>query len=93
MAGRPKCNPQSALGPPVLHSVSIRNPPMRNTQHRARRLELELCGPRDGLESGPRSSRGVRSAPTLVDTPNPPPKRMTVRAQERPRKWSPEAPE
>eukprot|EP00969_Alexandrium_andersonii_P236969 10460507-Alexandrium_andersonii.AAC.1 len=31
---------------------------MRNRQKRVRRSELELRGPKDGFEIGPRSSRG-----------------------------------
>eukprot|EP00969_Alexandrium_andersonii_P298230 13182133-Alexandrium_andersonii.AAC.1 len=31
-------------------------------QNRVRLSELELCGPRRGIESGTRGSRGVRSA-------------------------------
>eukprot|EP00969_Alexandrium_andersonii_P070086 3092884-Alexandrium_andersonii.AAC.1 len=34
-----------------------------------RRSELELRGPRNGLECDPRSSRGVRSAPLFALIP------------------------
>eukprot|EP00969_Alexandrium_andersonii_P010032 437373-Alexandrium_andersonii.AAC.1 len=35
---------------------------MRKLQHRFKRSEPELCGPRNRLKVGTRSSRGVRSA-------------------------------
>eukprot|EP00969_Alexandrium_andersonii_P018319 801407-Alexandrium_andersonii.AAC.1 len=54
-----RLNPQSAV---------------RNMQHRLRRSELELRRPRTDLSVGPRSSRGVRSAPLPVQIPNPPTK-------------------
>eukprot|EP00969_Alexandrium_andersonii_P352610 15438051-Alexandrium_andersonii.AAC.1 len=44
-------------------------------QNRFRRSDLEPRGPKDGLKSGPRSSRGVRSAPLLAQIPNLPTKR------------------
>eukprot|EP00969_Alexandrium_andersonii_P220465 9737953-Alexandrium_andersonii.AAC.1 len=43
-------------------------------QHRFRRSSLDLRGPRNGLEMGPRSSRGVRSVPLLAQIPNLPAK-------------------
>eukprot|EP00969_Alexandrium_andersonii_P149151 6595491-Alexandrium_andersonii.AAC.1 len=36
---------------------------MRNMQSHFTHSNLEPCGPRNGLQTGPRSSRGVRSAP------------------------------
>ena len=45
-----------------------------------RRSKLELRGPRNGLEIGPRSSRGVRSAPFFAQMPNLPTKRAGGRA-------------
>eukprot|EP00969_Alexandrium_andersonii_P054440 2396356-Alexandrium_andersonii.AAC.1 len=45
-----------------------------NTQNRNTRSNLELRGPRSGLEMGPRSSRGVRSAQLFADIPNLPTK-------------------
>eukprot|EP00969_Alexandrium_andersonii_P356143 15445946-Alexandrium_andersonii.AAC.1 len=42
----------------------------RNTQHRFRRSEVEPCGPRSGLEIGPRGFRGASSAPHFVRTSN-----------------------
>eukprot|EP00969_Alexandrium_andersonii_P359843 15454068-Alexandrium_andersonii.AAC.1 len=50
---------QSAIRP-MLVSAPIRLDPqsaMRKVQHRFRRSSLELHGPRNGLKSGPRSSR------------------------------------
>eukprot|EP00969_Alexandrium_andersonii_P299292 13231496-Alexandrium_andersonii.AAC.1 len=44
---------------------------MREIQNRFRRLNLALRGPRIGLNIGPRSPRGVRSAPFLAQIPNP----------------------
>eukprot|EP00969_Alexandrium_andersonii_P104853 4626192-Alexandrium_andersonii.AAC.1 len=41
-------------------------------QNRDKSSELELRWPRNGLKIGPRSSRGVRSAPWTAQTPNPP---------------------
>eukprot|EP00969_Alexandrium_andersonii_P088209 3889981-Alexandrium_andersonii.AAC.1 len=48
----------------MLVSAAVRPNPqsaLRKMQHRFRRSELELRGPRKGLKIGPRSSRGVRS--------------------------------
>eukprot|EP00969_Alexandrium_andersonii_P373856 15484956-Alexandrium_andersonii.AAC.1 len=39
-------------------------------QNRFRRSKLELRGPRNGLEMGPRSSRGVHSARFSAQIPN-----------------------
>eukprot|EP00969_Alexandrium_andersonii_P336148 14858095-Alexandrium_andersonii.AAC.1 len=50
-------------------SVAIRlnaQSTLRNVQHRLRPPELELRRPRNGLEIGLRSSRGVRSAPLFA---------------------------
>eukprot|EP00969_Alexandrium_andersonii_P088658 3911973-Alexandrium_andersonii.AAC.1 len=44
-----------------------------NMQNHLRRSELELRGPRNGLEIGPRSSLGVRSARSFTQIPNPSP--------------------
>eukprot|EP00969_Alexandrium_andersonii_P328612 14520459-Alexandrium_andersonii.AAC.1 len=57
---------------------------MRKTRNRVRRSELELRGPKGGLKIGPRSSRRVRSAPVLAQTPNLPMKegREGVRGRE-----------
>eukprot|EP00969_Alexandrium_andersonii_P332114 14677871-Alexandrium_andersonii.AAC.1 len=44
-------------------------------QNRFKRSELELCGPSNDLNIGPRRSRWVRVAPLLAWTPNPPTKR------------------
>eukprot|EP00969_Alexandrium_andersonii_P070333 3104255-Alexandrium_andersonii.AAC.1 len=41
-------------------------------QNRFGRSELELRELRNSLEIGPRSSRGVRSAPLFAQMPNPP---------------------
>eukprot|EP00969_Alexandrium_andersonii_P196346 8674573-Alexandrium_andersonii.AAC.1 len=38
-------------------------------QNSLRRSKLELCGSRSGLRIGPRSSRGVRSAPLFALIP------------------------
>eukprot|EP00969_Alexandrium_andersonii_P011506 500939-Alexandrium_andersonii.AAC.1 len=43
-------------------------------QNRFRRSNLELRGPKTAIEICPRSSRGVRSAQFLAQTPNPPTK-------------------
>eukprot|EP00969_Alexandrium_andersonii_P217503 9607679-Alexandrium_andersonii.AAC.1 len=43
---------------------------MHTTQHRFRRSNLELHGPRNDLKTGLRSSRGVRSAQLVVEIPN-----------------------
>eukprot|EP00969_Alexandrium_andersonii_P106445 4696328-Alexandrium_andersonii.AAC.1 len=47
---------------------------MRNMQNRFRRSNLELRGPRSGLENGSRSLRAVRSAQSFVEIPGPPTK-------------------
>eukprot|EP00969_Alexandrium_andersonii_P089211 3937965-Alexandrium_andersonii.AAC.1 len=49
---------------------------MRTTQNPFTRSNLELHGHRSGLKIGPRSSRGVCSAPLLAQIPNPPTKRV-----------------
>eukprot|EP00969_Alexandrium_andersonii_P125567 5551239-Alexandrium_andersonii.AAC.1 len=43
-------------------------------QNRFTRSNLELPRPRNGLRIGPRTSRGVRSAPFLTEIPNLPTK-------------------
>eukprot|EP00969_Alexandrium_andersonii_P373151 15483343-Alexandrium_andersonii.AAC.1 len=43
----------------------------RKTQNHFRRSNLELRGPRGGLNFGPRGSRGVRSGQLFVEIPNP----------------------
>eukprot|EP00969_Alexandrium_andersonii_P109106 4813675-Alexandrium_andersonii.AAC.1 len=45
---------------------------LRIMRHRLRRSELELRGAKKSLKVGPRSSRGVRSAPFFTEIPNPP---------------------
>eukprot|EP00969_Alexandrium_andersonii_P256455 11337010-Alexandrium_andersonii.AAC.1 len=45
---------------------------MRNMQNRLRRSDPELRGPRNGLNIGPPSSRGVRSVALFAHSPNPP---------------------
>eukprot|EP00969_Alexandrium_andersonii_P017275 755211-Alexandrium_andersonii.AAC.1 len=45
---------------------------MRILQNRFRRSEPELHGPESGIEVGPRTSPGLRSAPLLVQIPNSP---------------------
>eukprot|EP00969_Alexandrium_andersonii_P079639 3511295-Alexandrium_andersonii.AAC.1 len=42
----------------------------RKMQHRCRRSELELRGPRNGLRIDPRGSRGMRCASLHVEIPN-----------------------
>eukprot|EP00969_Alexandrium_andersonii_P326466 14425104-Alexandrium_andersonii.AAC.1 len=42
---------------------------MRTAQHCFKRSELEPRGPRNGLQIGPRSSRGARSALLCAQTP------------------------
>eukprot|EP00969_Alexandrium_andersonii_P141874 6272601-Alexandrium_andersonii.AAC.1 len=54
-------------------SAAIRLNPqsaMRKTQNHFRRSNLELRGPRNGLEISPRSSQRGRSAPFSVQIPN-----------------------
>eukprot|EP00969_Alexandrium_andersonii_P092181 4070811-Alexandrium_andersonii.AAC.1 len=47
------------------------DPPTRQNMHISlRRSELELRGPRKGIEIGPRSFRGVRSVQLLALIPN-----------------------
>eukprot|EP00969_Alexandrium_andersonii_P183079 8089146-Alexandrium_andersonii.AAC.1 len=60
-------------------------------QHRRRRSELELRGPRNGLETGPQRSGGLRSAPLFVQILNPPTKAGTegVRSRESARSQAP----
>eukprot|EP00969_Alexandrium_andersonii_P187961 8305739-Alexandrium_andersonii.AAC.1 len=53
-----------------LGTTKIRNPSCRKHEHRCKRSELELRGPRKDLDIGPRSSRGARSAPLLAQSPN-----------------------
>eukprot|EP00969_Alexandrium_andersonii_P216184 9548652-Alexandrium_andersonii.AAC.1 len=45
---------------------------MRRMQNRFKRANLELRGPKSGLEIGPRSSRRGRSAPCFAQIQNPP---------------------
>eukprot|EP00969_Alexandrium_andersonii_P047928 2103263-Alexandrium_andersonii.AAC.1 len=51
-----------------------------NMRNRIRRSEHELRGPTQGLEVGPRSSRGVPSAQSFTQMSNPPTKRAGERA-------------
>eukprot|EP00969_Alexandrium_andersonii_P261978 11582098-Alexandrium_andersonii.AAC.1 len=58
----------------MLARAAIRLNPqstVQNMHNRIMRSDLELRGPRKGLRIGPRSSRGVRSAPVLAQIPNP----------------------
>eukprot|EP00969_Alexandrium_andersonii_P046765 2051837-Alexandrium_andersonii.AAC.1 len=57
---RTPLNPEGAAALPRWQSG------LRETQNRLRRSEPELRGPRNGLRIGPRSYRGVRSAPFLA---------------------------
>eukprot|EP00969_Alexandrium_andersonii_P319747 14125743-Alexandrium_andersonii.AAC.1 len=50
--------------------ASARSSNCRTPQNRARHSELELCGPRNGLEIDPRSSQGVRSVPLFALIPD-----------------------
>eukprot|EP00969_Alexandrium_andersonii_P241681 10672875-Alexandrium_andersonii.AAC.1 len=63
---------QSALRPMLISAAIRLNPQsaMRNMQNRFTRSNLELRGPKSGLKIGPRSSRGVRSAPFLAQISN-----------------------
>eukprot|EP00969_Alexandrium_andersonii_P041221 1807401-Alexandrium_andersonii.AAC.1 len=47
---------------------------MRETQHRFRRSNLELRGPKNGLNIGLQRSRGVLSVPQFAQIPNLPTK-------------------
>eukprot|EP00969_Alexandrium_andersonii_P321943 14224547-Alexandrium_andersonii.AAC.1 len=61
----------------MLVSAAIRlnsQSAMRNMQHRVKPSNLGLHGPKSGLEIGPSSSRGVRSALFLAQSPTPPTK-------------------
>eukprot|EP00969_Alexandrium_andersonii_P154504 6829516-Alexandrium_andersonii.AAC.1 len=61
----------------MLVSAAVRPNPQsakRKIQNRFRRSNLEVRGPRNDSEIGPRSSRGVRSAPFSAQIPNPPTK-------------------
>eukprot|EP00969_Alexandrium_andersonii_P145429 6431833-Alexandrium_andersonii.AAC.1 len=60
---------------PVFGAIRL-NPQsaMRKAQTCLRRSSLELCGPRNGLKTGPRSSREARSALLLAQIPNLPTK-------------------
>eukprot|EP00969_Alexandrium_andersonii_P123780 5470352-Alexandrium_andersonii.AAC.1 len=46
--------------------------PIKAMQIRFRRSKLELHGPKNSLKLGPRSSRGVPSAPLFAHIPHPP---------------------
>eukprot|EP00969_Alexandrium_andersonii_P210758 9308875-Alexandrium_andersonii.AAC.1 len=65
---------QNAIrNPPDARQCS--NPPhpqsaMPNMQHRFRRSNLELRGPRNGLQIGPRSPPGEHAAPFFAEAPN-----------------------
>eukprot|EP00969_Alexandrium_andersonii_P290432 12836885-Alexandrium_andersonii.AAC.1 len=63
---------QSAIRPrPVSAAIRLNlQSALRKTQNRLGRSNLELRGPRSGLNIGPRSFRGVRSAPLFAQTPN-----------------------
>eukprot|EP00969_Alexandrium_andersonii_P000164 7146-Alexandrium_andersonii.AAC.1 len=61
----------------MLVSAAMRLNPqsaMRKLQHRFRRSNPELRGPRTNIEIRPPSTRGVRSAPLLALIPNLPTK-------------------
>eukprot|EP00969_Alexandrium_andersonii_P154715 6839768-Alexandrium_andersonii.AAC.1 len=61
----------------MLVSAPIRLNPQSakpKMQNRFRRSNLELCGPRNGLNMGPRSSRRVHVAALSVEIPNLPTK-------------------
>eukprot|EP00969_Alexandrium_andersonii_P123138 5442650-Alexandrium_andersonii.AAC.1 len=51
IARHPKCNPQSAQGPSVLQSDSIRHPACGTCKLRFGRSELEPRGHNNGLKS------------------------------------------
>eukprot|EP00969_Alexandrium_andersonii_P331217 14639158-Alexandrium_andersonii.AAC.1 len=54
---------------------------MENAKMAFTRSNLELRGPKNGPNMGPRSSGGVRSAPFLTQIPNPPTKGAGGRAR------------
>eukprot|EP00969_Alexandrium_andersonii_P167510 7405012-Alexandrium_andersonii.AAC.1 len=61
----------------MLASAATRVNPqstLPKTQNRFKRSNLELRRPKNGLNIGPRSSRGARSAPFSAQIPNLPTK-------------------
>eukprot|EP00969_Alexandrium_andersonii_P005876 255083-Alexandrium_andersonii.AAC.1 len=74
---------QSAIRRRPVRAVVHLNPQsaMRKPQHRLTRSNVELRGPKSGLKLGPRSSRGVRSAPFPAQIPKPPTKWVLEGAQ------------